>query len=173
MIVRLLAVAMLVTCLASASSSAQEPGSRQTREFVQAAGESDAFEMAEAYSALAESKNPQLLAFARQMIRDHAATSRALKDATMRAGLKPPPMGVGAGQAPFLAALQSQHGIDFDRTYWRQQVLAHISALVVERVYAANGDTPSVRAAAVAAVPLVQSHLAMVEAISAKGGDGS
>jgi len=152
---------------------AQTPGSRQTREFVQAAGESDAFEIAEAYSALAESQSPQVLDFARQMIHDHRMTSERLRDATASAGLAPPPAGLGAGQAPFLAALQSARGADFDQTYWRQQMLAHRSALIVEQTYAVVGDTAAIRDAATAAVPLIQSHLAMAEAMIAKSDKGS
>ena len=143
--------------------SAQEAGSRQTREFVQAAGESDTFEIMEARSALAQSTDPQVLAFAQQMIRDHGETSRLLQEATARAGLKPPPMSVGAGQTLFLAALQSLRGREFDAAYWRHQALAHRSALTVEQHYAATGDAPPVRQVAAAAIPLIQSHLAMAE----------
>ena len=104
------------------------------------------------------------------MIRDHTGTSQALRDATARAGLRPPPMQVGAAQAPMLAALQSERGRDFDRVYWKQQALSHRSALVVEQGYAATGDTPAIRQTAAAAVPIIQSHLAMAERMSAGSG---
>ena len=162
------AAALLVSSAIASASFAQEPGSRQTREFVQAAGESDTFEIMEAQAALAQSSDPQVLAFARQMIHDHGETSRALQEATMRAGLKPPPMAVGANQAPFLAALQSMRGPEFDKTYWRQQALAHRSALTVEQGYATDGDTPAIRQAAAAAIPTIQAHLAMAEQMVAK-----
>ena len=165
-----LTIALLAGALLGSVAMAQDPGSRQTREFVQAAGESDTFEIMEATSALAESKDPQVLSFARQMIRDHGQTSQALRDATARAGLKPPPMQVGAAQAPFLAALQSERGRDFDRVYWRQQALAHRSALVMQQGYAATGDTPVIRQTATAAVPIIRSHLAMAEQMSAASG---
>ena len=162
--------ATLLAGLALTPAAAQEPGSRQTREFVQAAGESDSFEIMEARAALAQSKDPQVIAFAQRMIRDHGETMGTLQKATARAGLKPPPMAVSAGQAPFLAALQSHRGREFDKLYWRQQLLAHRSALVVQQQYAATGDTPAIREAAAAAVPLIQSHLAMAEQMSAKLG---
>lgn len=162
-----LSVALLMTATPTFPIAAPIPGSSETRNFVQAAAESDAFEIMEARSALAQSKDPQVLAFAQAMIRDHGETSRMLQAATKQAGLEPPPMGVGAGQSPFLAALQSQSGPEFDRTYWKHQMLAHRSALTVEQQYAANGDTPAVRQAAAAAVPVIQSHLAMAERMSA------
>ncbi|WP_174292524.1 DUF4142 domain-containing protein [Sphingomonas bacterium] len=160
----------IAAALLAGTAAAQEPGSRQTRDYVQAAGESDTFEIMEAQSALAESKDPDVLAFARQMIHDHGETSRALRDATASAGLKPPPMAVSESQAPFLAALQSLRGQEFDRGYWRQQALSHRSALVTTQLYAATGDAPAVRQAAAAALPVIQSHLAMAEQMSAKLG---
>jgi len=165
------AASALIAGVALTPLAAQEPGSRQTREFVQAAGESDTFEIMEAHTALAESTDPQVRAFAQQMLRDHGQTSRALADATARAGLKPPPMAVGASQAPLLAALQSLRGRDFDRGYWRQQALAHRAALTVEQRYAAEGDTPALRQVAGAAVPIIQAHLAMAERMSASLGN--
>ena len=161
-------LALIVTgVVLSGTAMAQEPGSRQTREFVQAAGESDTFEMMEAYTALAESHDPRVLDFARRMLHDHGETSRALGEATARAGLKPPPMAIGAGQAPFLAALQSLRGAAFDHGYWHQQALEHRAALIITQRYAAGGDTPTIRLAAAAAVPVIQSHLTMAERMDA------
>lgn len=170
---KIMAALLASVALAAGSASAQEPGSRQTREFVQAAGESDAFEIMEARAALAQSSDRLVLDFAQHMIRDHGETSHMLQDATERAGLQPPPVTVGAGQTMFLAALQSLRGREFDQAYWRQQMLAHSSALAVEQQYAATGDTPAIRQAAAAAVPLIRSHLAMAQQISAKLGGGS
>jgi len=157
----------------AAPVGAQAPGSRQTRDYVQSAGESDTFEKMEAYSALAESRDPQVTAFARAMIRDHGKTSDALRDATAQAGLEPPPMAVGAAQSPFLASLQSARGRDFDKIYWQQQVLAHRAALTVTQQYAARGDVAAVRQTAMAAVPVIARHLAMAERMQAKAEGGS
>ena len=164
------AAALLAGAAIASTAVAQEPGSRQTREFVQAAAESDTFEIIEAQTALAQTTVPQILAFARQMVHDHGETSRALQEATARAGLKPPPMAVGANQAPFLAALQSMRGPDFDQTFWRQQAMAHRAALTVEQGYATSGDTPAIRQAATAAIPTIKAHLTMAEQMVAKLG---
>ena len=145
------------------AQAAQPAGSRQTRDYVQAAGNTDAFERDEAATALAQSTNPQVLDFARMMIADHDQTTRALTAATARSGLAPPPMGVGSDLAPMLGALQSVRGPDFDKTYWRNQMLAHRSALVTTQMYATSGDDPAVRQAAAAALPIISAHLAMAE----------
>lgn len=160
--------ALLATVLIAAPVAAQDPGSRPTREFVQAATQSDTFEMMEAYAAVAESKDPAVLAFAQAMLRDHGQTARTLQDAASRAGLKPPPPHLGNDQSEMLSALQSEHGPDFDRTYWKQQALSHRAALVTQQRYASAGDTLAVRQAAASAVPIVQGHLQMAERMAAK-----
>ena len=83
--------------------------------------------------------------------------------ATARSGLAPPPMSVGSDLAPMLGALQSVRGPDFDKTYWRNQMLAHMSALAMTQMYATSGDDPAVRHAAAAALPIISAHLAMAE----------
>lgn len=163
----IIASAAAIVLLAS-PAVAQTPGSAQTRNYVDAAGQSDAFEVLEAHTALTQSGDPQVRAFAQQMLRDHGQLSQALSQATARAGVMPPPMGVGADQAPLLAALQSLRGAEFDRTYWRHQALAHRSALTATRLYAAMGDNPAVRQAASAAVPIITAHLTMAEQMQAR-----
>lgn len=165
---------LVVSCMVVAAigivtpAAAQEPGSRTTREFVQAAGHSDAFEMLESHTVLAQSTDPRIRAYAQMMIRDHGQTSTALQQATTQSGLKPPPQGLGADQAPLLASLQSLRGQEFDQAFARQQVLAHRSALVVEQNYASTGDDPAVRQVAVAAVQVVSAHLAAAEKMQAE-----
>ena len=147
----------------AAPAAAQDPGSRESREFVQQATESDTFEIMASQSALAESKDPQVRAFAQRMIGEHQATSRALQDAAARAGLQPPPPHLSTSQSEMLASLQSQRGREFDQVYARQQALAHRSALVVEQGYAANGDAPALRQVATSATPVIAGHLTMAD----------
>jgi putative membrane protein len=168
-----IAAAMLAFGLAATPAVAQETGSRQTREFVQAAVDSDTFEIMEAYTALAQSSDPKVTDFARQMIHDHSETSRKVREAATSAGLKPPPMAVGASQSPFLAALQSAQGREFDKIYWHQQALAHRSALTTIQEYAETGDNPPLREIASATVPIIRRHLAMAEQMAKTLENGS
>jgi putative membrane protein len=150
--------------------AAPPPGSRQTRDFVEAAAQSDAFEVLEAQTVLATTRDPAIRAFAEHMIHDHGETTRALVQAAARSGLEPPPAGISSDQAALLGALQSLRGHDFDVAYLRQQMIAHSGALAVEQQYARSGDDPAVRAAAAAATPMIAAHLAMVEQLRAKLG---
>lgn len=156
------AVAMVVVATAA---SAQPPGSRQTRDFVQAAAQSDSFEILEATTALAQSRNPQVRFFAQAMIEAHRQASADLREAMTRAGLEQPNPGVGGGQSAFLAALQSARGGDFDTLYIRQQILAHHAALAVGQGHAGYGDDPAIRQVAVSAVPVISVHLQLADQI--------
>ena len=154
--------------LATALAVAQDAGSRPTREFVQATASSDQFEIRSAETALAQSTNPEVRAFATQMLQDHQHLSRALVDAATRSGLTPPDMAMSADQAQLLAALQSVSGKEFDSLYFRQQMLAHRSALSVVQMYAKSGDDPHIRQAASAAVPVISSHSEMANQAAMK-----
>ncbi len=161
---RLRSMASAALALLSGSvAAAQTPMVASTKDFVQAAAESDHFEIVEARTALAQSHDSHVRAFAEQMIPAHAETSRALQQAAVKAGLAPPSMGLGGDQQKLLSALQSQRGADFDRTYAKQQVLAHQAALVVEQAYAEHGDDTDVRQAARSAVPVIERHLKMAK----------
>ena len=154
------AAAVALALLCGSVARAQTPMAPTTRDFVQAAAESDHFEILEARTALTQSHDPRVLAFARQMIRAHVDTSRALQQAALKAGLEPPPpMALSGDQQKLLSALQSQRGSEFDHAYLKQQVLAHQEALVVQQAYATGGENPDVRQAARSAVPVIQHHL--------------
>ncbi len=155
----LLAAAVLATAGAAQPSMAQPPMPMRTRDFVQTAAASDHYEILAGQVAVVESQNPQVRAFAQQMIQDHTRISQALRQATTASGMPPPPISLSDDGQKFLAQLQSLKGPDFDRAYVRQQVLAHQQALVVEQGYAAGGSDPNVRQAAQSAVPVIQHHL--------------
>ena len=94
-------------------------------EFAGSVAQSDGYELASAQTALAESRHPQIRAFAEQMIADHERMASELRDAARASGLQPPISQVGADQARLLGGMQSLRGNDFDREYGRQQMLAH------------------------------------------------
>lgn len=93
------------------------------------------------------------------MIEHHSRTRADLAKAAAAAGAPAPPETVSGDQQRMLGALQSLTGPDLDRAYITQQVNAHESALVTQQAYAATGDSPPLKAAAAAAVPIIQGHL--------------
>jgi len=135
------------------------PKTPKPQEFAESVAQSDGYEFAAAQTALAQSRNPQVRAFAERMIADHEQTERALRDAATASGLKPPLAHVGGDQASYLASLQSLRGDEFDREYGRQQMLAHTSALTQMRSYAQKGADSNLRRMATLGVPIVEHHL--------------
>jgi putative membrane protein len=150
----------------------QTPAPMSTKDFLQAAAGSDQFEITEAQTALVQSRNPQVRAFAQEMIRDHEADAQALTRAATSSGLKPPTMSMSGDQSKLLSGLQGLTSRDFDKDYAKQQVLAHTEALVIVGGYADGGSDANVRHAATTAVPMIQHHLEMAQQLKASLGAG-
>lgn len=162
--------AIAASTLLATAAAGQEPGSRQTRDFVQIAAQSDTFEIMEGQTALAQSSDPGVRQLAQQMIDAHRQTTQTLLQAVAKAGVQPPKPGMSGDQAMFLASLQSQRGADFDRTYLRHQRLAHSAALAVESGYAETGDDATIRQVAASTVPIITAHLTMADQMAKESG---
>lgn len=158
----LLALSTLASAFAQ-ETGAPQPGSRQTRDFVETMAHADAFEILEAQTVLAQSTTPDVRAFAEKMIADHVALDRTLAETAVKAGLKPPGAGVGADQAPLLASMQGLTGPAFDQAYLQHQQLAHRAALVEAQGYAASGDNAAIRVFAGSAAKTIDAHRAMAD----------
>src|ERR1700761_7725135 len=143
--VRSLAGVLAASAIVAGAAAAPPAGTRMTRDFVQAAAQTDEFEIMEATTALAQSQGAQGRSFAQAMIQAHRQTTADLKQAVAKAGLEEPKPGLSGEQSAFLAALQSQRGANFDRTYLKHQMLVHHSALAVMQGYAASGDNPTIK----------------------------
>ena len=66
-----------------------------------------------------------------------------------------------------LGALQNLRGVEFDRTYAKQQVLAHAQALAVQNIYAQTGPSGPLRQAAQGAVPIIRAHAERAQQLKA------
>jgi putative membrane protein len=135
------------------------PKTPKPHEFAESLAQSDGYELAAAQTALAQSRNPRVRAFAERMVADHEQMAQALRDAAKASGLEPPRPHVGGDQMRFLASLQSLSGAQFDREYARQQMLAHTSALAMMRSYAEKGSDSNLRRMASSATPIIERHL--------------
>jgi putative membrane protein len=156
---------VVLSVCAVAGLAAAQPMSAQ--DFVNAAGQSDAYEIAAGQVMLTQSKNAAVRVFAQQMIEDHRKTSADLTAAATQSNLESPPLIVGGDMQRLLSALQSQKGEDLDRSFITQQVNAHTAALVTEQGYIGAGTDPNLRRAAQRAVPTIEHHLEMAKRMGA------
>lgn len=161
---RWLALALI---LQGSAARAQTPIPPSPDNFVMAASQSDRYEVLAATVALVEGQDPRVRAFAEGMIRDHTRLAEELRQAALASGLPPPKPGLSGDQALLLGSLQSVRGPAFDRTYARQQILAHAQALAVEDSFATAGSDPTLKKAAQSALPTIRDHLDMARQLAA------
>lgn len=127
------------------------------------AGASDLYEIQSSELALKQAKSAEVKTFARMMIKHHTMTTKTLTAAAKSAKLVPPAPMLEPAQADMIAQLQQAQGDAFDQAYVAQQKTAHAMALNLHQTYAAQGDTPQLKKAAAAAVPIVKRHIAQLD----------
>jgi len=130
--------------------------------FVTKAGASDKFEISEA-KLMTTSKNPDIVSFATQMKTDHMKSTDMVKAAAKADGMTPAPPMLTAKQHHDLAALTAKHGKARDMLYVTQQKAAHADALALMQTYSTSGTAPHLKDAAGQIVPVVQSHVDMLD----------
>jgi putative membrane protein len=157
--IQVVAVAVLFGAGSAAGAAAAQPLPAQP--FVNAAAQSDAYEIAAGQLILTQSVDPKVRQIAEQMIEDHRKTSADLTAAAQASRLDPPEPGLGGDQQRMLSALQSLKGADLDRGFMIQQINAHAAALVTEQEYLAAGSDPNLRKVARGAILLIERHLEM------------
>lgn len=131
----------------------------QAQPYLFAAGQSDVFEITSALVALQRSQNPDVRAFAQEMILEHTKTTNAALAGAKTADVVPPPPVLDAAKRQMITELLNAPAAQFDRTYLSQQVPSHQAALDVVSGYARSGDQAALRAVAATAVPIVSAHL--------------
>jgi putative membrane protein len=150
-------------------AQAQTPIPPSPRVFVIAPSQSDQYAIMAAHVASGQGQDPRVRTFAQEMIQDHTRLSEELSKAATASGLPPPECGMSSDQAMLLSSLQSVRGPDFDKTYARQQELAHPRALAVNESFATAGSDPNLRKAAQSALPSTREHLKMAQASISAG----
>jgi putative membrane protein len=155
------------TGAAVGTMSAATLGSHDTGAFVSNAAQSDMYEIQAGQVALQKSKNPDVKAFAKQMIKDHTALTKAMTPLIKAAG-QTPPADLDQRRKGFLDNLKAADAGSFDKTYIDQQVAAHDEALTLMQGYAKDGSDAGLKAGAAKAVPTVQMHSDMAKKLQAK-----
>jgi putative membrane protein len=150
----------------ASGATAQTPIPPSPKDFVMGASQSDQYEILAARTAVAQSRDHQVVSFAQMMIRDHMRLSADLRAATQASRLPAPDPGMSSDQAGMLSGLQSLRGTDFDKAYAKQQILAHTQALAVETSFATSGADANLQKAARSALPTIEEHLKMARQLA-------
>ena len=166
------AFGLAATAFAQSPSMPPDPSAPlSTPQYLAAAAQSDAFEIAEGNMARTMAKSPKVEQFGAEMVSAHKLTTGNLKAAAAAANITPASKpALRPDQLQMVAQLRDLSGAAFDQEYIRQQVMSHQQALAVQSNYAQNGDVPQLRAVAMQTVPIVQSHLQMAQNLQASMG---
>lgn len=137
-------------------------------DFVQAAGNSDMYEINAAKIAQQKTKNPKIKAFAAKMIHDHGASTAKLKAAIASGKVNAtPPTALDDRHKGMIDQLNQADAGAFDKTYMDQQVAAHTEATSLFQSYSGGGDNPALKAFAGQILPIIQQHLQMAKDLDA------
>ncbi|HEX6859264.1 MAG TPA: DUF4142 domain-containing protein [Caulobacteraceae bacterium] len=128
-------------------------------------GAMDMYEIEAARLALSMSTNPNVRAFAQQMINDHTASTAQMAAAMQSIGMNPPPAQLTPDLTARLDALRTA-GTGFDAMYLADQVQAHQQALALHQACAANAGAPIANVSA-GLVPHIQGHLNAAQSLQA------
>lgn len=134
--------------------------------FLAHAGSANQYEIQASQLALQASANAGVRNLANVIIADHTAMGQQVAVAASSAGLAPPPPTLLPAEQAMLDQLRaSGTGPSFDMAYQQQQISAHQQAIGMMQNYATSGDVPALRTVAAGAIPVMQKHLAMAQAL--------
>ncbi|MBA3577378.1 MAG: DUF4142 domain-containing protein [Sphingomonas sp.] len=141
----------------------QDAATRDAQAYLFYGGAGDIFEISTSMAIIQKSANPQVRAFATNLIAGHTQLSSTALATAAGAGITPPPPEMTADQKAMITQLLNASPANLDRTYLQQQVPAHQQALSLQRGYSRSGDNAALRQAASAAVPVIEQHLAAAQ----------
>ncbi len=154
------------------ATSAATLGSVNTTAFISNAAQSDMYETQVAKLAEEKSKNPAIKKFARQMITDHAKSTKELTTIVNGGAVKATlPTGLDNRRQGLVDNLKQASTDDFDARYVDQQIDSHQEAETLMKGFADHGDSDQLKAFAAKMAPIVQGHLDMAKQIKASNAD--
>lgn len=156
--------ALFASAILVGAAYAQPPASPQ--KFVEKAAIGGMFEVQSSEVALQKAKGQDVKSFARMMIHDHSAANKKLKAIAMKEHLSVPGDLDQANQGN-LDTLRSTKGA-FDPAYVEMQRKAHTEAVSLFRMYAKDGEDPTLKAFAKKTLPTLEMHKRKILAIAKK-----
>jgi len=144
--------------------SAELTGS--TKGFVDAAVQSDMYEVQAGQLASMRAHMPELKKFAKEMVDAHTTTSSQLRSILAKADPNTTPTTeLDWRHQGMLNDLKGAKDEDFEGRYIAQQINAHTEANILMRGYAKDGDVADIKIFAAETQPKVQMHLDMINEI--------
>jgi putative membrane protein len=158
--VSLVSLSLLLPTVGSAAmpksaDTAAAPMSVDKASFVKVVTSSNAFEIESSKLALEKAKDPDVKAFAKQMIADHTMAGDKLKKAA-KLGDEPPVL--SPKHAAMLETLKGASDQDFQPLYIDMQTSAHMEAVTLFATYAKGGDDAAVKKFAAQTLPKLEMH---------------
>ena len=150
---------------ATAVAAAPATTAKTAPSYITKAGASDLYEIESSQLALQKSTRADVKKFAQMMIDHHRMTTREVVAAAAKDRQTVAPPKLDAGQTRMIGELRGASGAAFDTVYLTQQKQAHQMALDLHRSYARSGDKPALKQVAAKAVPIVQKHIAALNAL--------
>jgi putative membrane protein len=138
----------------------------KSTDFVAEAAQSDMFEIQSSKLAASKMKG-DVLAFANQMVTDHTKTTIQLKGLALSAKLTLP-MAMSSSQQSMLDELMKLNGDDFAKTYARDQLSVHQTAVSLFERYSKGGSNPQIKRWAEETLPALRHHLEMATDLDKK-----
>jgi putative membrane protein len=136
------------------------------QDFVNKAATSSLFEIESSKIALEKSQNPQVKAFAEQMIKDHEANSAKLQATIAESGASvTAPKTLDEAHQEKLDTLRETDADNFDDEYTQIQVDAHEDAVELFSDYSEDGDNEALKGFATSSLATLKQHHEKAEAL--------
>jgi len=128
------------------------------QQFADSASSSNMFEIQSSQIALDVSDNPDVLAFAEQMVADHTAAGDQMTQAAEADGITPA-AGLEELHQAQLDELVDLDGEAFDEAYIAAQVAAHRAAVALFQSFSTDGEDGALKSFAAETLPTLEQHL--------------
>ena len=149
---------------AGISSIGADMDASKTQDFVTKAAIANMFEIKTSEQAVKTSKNADVLAFAKMMIKDHTAAGKKFETAAAATSGLTPPVALDDDHQKTLDDLAAKTGADFDKAYVDIQQSAHADAVSLFDDYSKNGKDTALQTFATDTLPTLQAHKDKIDA---------
>ena len=146
------------------SSIGADMDANKTQDFVTKAAIANMFEIKTSELAVKTSKNADVLAFAKMMVKDHTAAGKAFETAVAATSGLTPPVALDEDHQKKLDDLATKTGTDFDKAYVDIQQSAHSEAVNLFEDYSKNGKDTALQTFATNTLPTLQAHKDKIDA---------